>query len=184
MLGRQFNCRPNMADPPQHNGHAPHSRHRTIQIRLIFPEFTFMSHSNSRRDRGFTLIEVLLVLVILVILASLVATNVSSIRRTANIKAAKAQIGALKTPLDAYNLDMGMYPTSNQGLQALLTPPADVPNPQAWGGPYLDREIPLDPWGRQYIYISPGRYNPDYDVYSLGPGGSDQTAIGNWSLGN
>jgi general secretion pathway protein G len=142
-----------------------------------------MNHSHFRPNRGFTLIEVLLVLVILVILASLAATNIGAMRSKANISAAKAQIGAFKTPLDAYQLDIGMYPSTNQGLQALRTPPADIPNPQAWSGPYLDREIPMDPWGRQYQYISPGRYNQDYDIWSLGPGGSEQTAIGNWSLG-
>ena len=142
-----------------------------------------MSHSLSRRDRGFTLIEVLLVLVILVILASLVATNVSSMQKKANIKAAQAQIGGFKTPLDAYDLDIGMYPSTNQGLQALRTRPADLPNADAWSGPYVDRDIPLDPWGRPYQYRSPGS-NQEYDLWSLGPGGSDQTAIGNWSLGN
>jgi general secretion pathway protein G len=144
-----------------------------------------MNHIPSRRNRGFTLIEVLLVLVILVIIASLAVTAYGPIQKKANINAAKVQIGAFETPLNAFNLDIGMFPTSNQGLQALRSPPGDLPNPGAWNGPYLNKEIPLDPWGRPYIYISPGRYNQDYDVYSLGPYGQDNSPdnIGNWSLG-
>ena len=142
-----------------------------------------MNQSPSRRGRGFTLIEVLMVLVILVIIASLAVSSYSNAQRSANINAAKAQIGLFKTPLSMYNLNIGMYPTTNQGLQALISPPADLSDPTAWQGPYLDSDVPLDPWKRPYQYISPGRYNPDYDVWSLGPGGSDQTAIGNWSLG-
>jgi general secretion pathway protein G len=142
-----------------------------------------MKPFHSRRGRGFTLIEVLMVLVILVIIASLAVSSYSNAQRSANINAAKAQIGLFKTPLSMYNMDVGMYPATNQGLQALISPPADLPNPAAWQGPYLDSAIPLDPWKRQYQYISPGRYNPDYDVWSLGPSGSEQTAIGNWALG-
>ncbi len=144
-----------------------------------------MIQSRSRRGRGFTLIEVLMVLVILVIIAGLAVSTYTTQLRRARADAAKAQIGLLKTPLAMYNMDIGMYPTSNQGLQALRSPPADIPNPGSWNGPYLDNDIPLDPWGHPYIYISPGRYNPDYDVYSLGPYGQDNSPdnIGNWSLG-
>ena len=144
-----------------------------------------MNQSRSRRGRGFTLIEVLMVLVILVIIASLAVSSYSNAQRSANVNAAKAQIGLFKTPLSMYNMDIGMYPSTNQGLQALRSPPADLPNPAAWQGPYLDSDIPLDPWKRPYNYISPGRYNPDYDVWSLGPYGQDNSPdnIGNWSLG-
>ncbi len=142
-----------------------------------------MNHSRSRRNRGFTLIEVLMVLVILVIIAGLAVSTYTTQLQKAKVNAAKAQIGLFKTPLSMFNMDIGMYPSTNQGLQALRIPPADLPNPQSWNGPYLDNDIPLDPWIRPYQYRSPGQYNADYDVWSLGPGGSDQTAIGNWSLG-
>jgi general secretion pathway protein G len=138
----------------------------------------------SRRRSGFTLIEVLMVLVILVIIASLAVGSYNNARRKAQIDAAKSQIGLLKGPLDLFNLDIGMYPTTSQGLQALVSPPADLPNPGAWNGPYMDSEIPPDPWGRPYNYISPGKNNPNYDLWSLGPYGQDNTQdnIGNWNL--
>ncbi len=148
-----------------------------------------MNHPLHRRNRAFTLIEVLLVLAILVIIAGFAVINIGPIKRSADKRAAKAGIAAFETALDAYSLDVGMYPTTNEGLQALRYPPADIPNPTAWAGPYLKRDIPLDPWNRPYIYVYPGRHNPDsYDVYSLGPYGQDGTPdnIGNWpdSVGN
>jgi len=138
-----------------------------------------------RRRGGFTLIEVLLVLVILVILVSLVVGTYSSAQRQAQVNAAKSQIGLFKTPLNMYRLNMNVYPTTEQGLEALRTPPANLPNPLKWQGPYLDQPIPLDPWDGQYYYASPGRMNPDtYDVWSAGPDGQSGTDddIGNWSL--
>jgi len=144
-----------------------------------------MKSFRPRRRRGFTLIEVLMVLIILVIIASLAFSSYSNARKNAQINAAKAQIGLLKTPLSMFNLNIGMYPTSNQGLQSLRVPPGDLPNQADWQGPYLDTDVPNDPWGRPYLYSSPGRNNPDYDVWSVGPDGVDGTAddIGNWSLG-
>lgn len=145
-----------------------------------------MSVSHARRRRhGFTLVEVLLVLVILVILASLAVTAYGPIQRRANMRAAESQIGLFKTPLSVYYQDMNMYPTTAQGLQALRQPPGDLANPDAWYGPYLDTEVPLDPWGSPYQYESPGKYNPDsYDVWSFGPDGADGTEddIGNWEV--
>lgn len=143
-----------------------------------------MKTYHSRRRRGFTLIEVLLVLIILVIIMGLAAGSYFSQRKNAQVNAAKAQVGLFETPLEAFNLDIGMYPTTNQGLEALRNPPADVPNPAAWAGPYLNKDVPLDPWLRPYNYMSPGRYNPNsYDVWSSGPDMVDGTNddIGNWT---
>jgi general secretion pathway protein G len=137
-----------------------------------------------RRHRsGFTLIEVLLVLVILVILAASAVTAYGPLQRRAYINAAKNQIGLFRTALGAYQLAIGNYPTSEQGLQALITQPADLPNPALWEGPYIEGGLPLDPWGREYRYAYPGVNNPhSYDLWSAGPDGQDGTAddIGNW----
>jgi general secretion pathway protein G len=145
-----------------------------------------MKHSprNDRRD-GFTLIEVLLVMAILVVLASLVAVNVGSARRKAKLDAARSQVGMFKTPLQMYELAIGAYPTTAQGLEALRTGPGDLPDPAKWDGPYLESSVPLDPWNNPYQYVSPGTHNPDgYDVWSFGPDGINGTEddIGNWTV--
>ena len=143
-----------------------------------------MKSSPSRRRRGFTLIEVLMVLVILVIIMSLAVGSYSNARKTAQINAAKSQIGLFETPLETYHLDLNAYPAANQGLEALRSPPADLSDPGKWAGPYLNKDIPLDPWGHTYQYASPGKYNTDtYDVWSMGPDGIDGTDddIGNWT---
>ncbi|MBN2476175.1 MAG: type II secretion system major pseudopilin GspG [Pirellulales bacterium] len=144
-----------------------------------------MRMSRSRRRRGgFTLIEVLLVLVILVILASLVVGGYSSARKKANLNAAKAQIGLFESPLKMYEFDVGAYPTTEQGLESLRNPPGDLPNPDKWGpDPYLEKNVPLDPWDNPYQYEQPGRNNPNsYDLWSFGPDGIDGTDddVGNW----
>jgi general secretion pathway protein G len=132
-----------------------------------------------RRDRGFTLIEVLLVLVILVVLASLAVVAYGPIQRRYKIDAAKTQIGLFKTALGTYANLVGDYPSTQAGLQALRTPPADLPDPSKWDGPYLDTDVPLDPWGRPYQYAYPGVRNPNgFDVWTVAP---DNQEIGNWS---
>jgi len=136
-----------------------------------------------RRQDGFTLMEVMLVLLIMAILASSAGLAYQKIHRRANINAAATQVGALKTPLQAYQLSIGNFPTTAQGLQALRTPPSDLPNPAKWDGPYLDGDVPLDPWDNPYQYMCPGVHNPDgFDVWSLGPDGINGTQddIGNW----
>lgn len=134
---------------------------------------------------GFTLIEVLLVLAILVILASLVAVNYMGRQKKAAADKARLDIEALGTALKMYHLDLHAYPTTDQGLQALREPPAGLTNPDRWGpGPYLEKEIPFDPWDRPYQYICPGRINTmGYDLWSLGPDGVDgsEDDIANWS---
>lgn len=143
-----------------------------------------MCKSRKRTRRGgLTLIEVLLVLMILVILASLAVVAIGPMQRGAYIRAAKAQIDIFKTPLQAYRLDLAAYPTTSQGLEALRASPADLANPTKWQGPYLDREVPLDPWGNPYRYEYPGKYLIDEpDIWSYGPDGIDGTEddIGNW----
>ncbi len=135
------------------------------------------------RERGFTLIEVLLVLVILVIIGSLAVVAYIPMQRGAYINAADAQIKAFKTPLQAYRLALGDFPTTSQGLQALREMPSDVTATEKWLGPYLDSQVPLDPWGNEYRYENPGKHQADWpDIWSYGPDGTDGTEddIGNW----
>ena len=130
--------------------------------------------------RGFTLMEVLLVLVILVILGSLAVGIFQGTREGANIDAATAQISLIESAIDLYQLHMNAYPSS---LQDLVQSPADAANPNKWRGPYLKRNITLDPWGNEYQLVAPGQHNQNtYDFWSYGPDGADGTEddIGNW----
>jgi general secretion pathway protein G len=115
-------------------------------------------------QKGLTLIELMVVIVILGLLAALVAPKMFGRLGESKQKAAKAQIELFGTALDSFRLDAGRYPTTSEGLQALRVKPAGVEN---WKGPYLPKEIPLDPWGHPYRYRSPGEHG-DYDLYSLG----------------
>jgi general secretion pathway protein G len=138
----------------------------------------------SSRHRGFTLIEVMLVMVIIVILASFAVVAVGRNQARAKVYQAKTQVGAFKSAIELFNIDVGYYPSTQSGLDALRRCPSDLPNPSKWGPtPYIDSEIPLDPWDRPYQYCAPGRINNDsFDVWSIGPDGQDNTAddIGNW----
>lgn len=131
-----------------------------------------------KRNRGFTLVEMLLVVTIIGILAALVIPRIAGTSNKARITAAMADIkGGIKTALDRYEVENGTYPKS---LQDLVTRPGDAKN---WNGPYLD-EVPKDPWGQPYVYVYPGRNNTSsYDLYSIGPDGQDGTQddIGNWT---
>ncbi len=134
-----------------------------------------------RRWRGFTLIELLIVIVIIGLLVGIVGPRYFGQLGKSEAKAAKAQIEAFGKALDQYRLDTGRYPTTEQGLAALVTRPADEPK---WDGPYLAKAVPLDPWGRAYIYKSPGEHG-EYDLVSLGkdgqPGGTAENAdITSW----
>jgi len=134
-----------------------------------------------RSRRGFTLIEILVVVAVLSVLAALVAPNVFGHLGTAKDAAARSQMEMLGAALDAYRLDNGRYPTTAQGLEALRTEPTIEPRPRNWRGPYLRRDVPLDPWGNPYVYLAPGEANPNgYDLMSLGadgqPGGEGEDA--------
>jgi len=138
------------------------------------------------RRRGFTLIEVLLVLAILVIIASFAVMAYGPIQRSAKIRAARTQISMFESPLQAYRLSVGDFPSTAQGLEALRTPPSDLPNQDKWEGPYLGKPIADDPWGQPYQYEHPGKHGNDIpDIWSLGPDGADGSDddIGNWDQG-
>lgn len=133
------------------------------------------------RRRGFTLIEILVVIIVLGMLAALVGPRILGRVSEAKGATARTQIELLGVALDSYRLDNGSYPTSEQGLAALNEKPAREPLPQNWRGPYLRKVIPLDPWGRPYVYRSPGESNPSaYDLLTLGrdgqPGGTEEDA--------
>lgn len=123
---------------------------------------------------GFTLIEILIVIAIIALLASLVTPRLFGKLESSKQKIAKTQIELIETALDMFRLDVGRYPTSQEGLKVLWQNPGNIPN---WNGPYLKKPILKDPWGNPYIYISPGKHGP-YDLYSLGadgkPGGSGE----------
>ena len=130
---------------------------------------------------GFTLIEVLVVIAVIAMLAALVAPNVFQHVGTAKDATARSQIELLGAALDAYRLDNGRYPTTEQGLEALQVQPTIQPVPSNWRGPYLRRAVPDDPWGMPYHFLSPGDVNPrGYDLFSLGadgePGGEGEDA--------
>lgn len=125
--------------------------------------------SRIRNERGLTLIEILVVIVILGIMASVVGPTVFGHVGTARTTTARSQIELLGAALDAYRLDTGLYPTTAQGLQALREEPTIAPVPRGWRGPYLRRQVPVDPWGAEYVYVSPGDYDAlGFDLSSLG----------------
>lgn len=124
------------------------------------------------RRRGFTLLELIVVIIVLGLLAGLVAPQIFGRLGEAKDVAARTQMSLLGTALDNYRLDNGSYPTTDQGLRALREKPVGgVPAPN-WRGPYLRKDIPLDPWDRPYVYRSPGERNPTgYDLMTLGRDG-------------
>lgn len=125
-----------------------------------------------RARRGFTLIELMLVVVIISALVAMVAPRLAGRSEEARRSVAEADIkGNLALALKLYEVDNGRYPTTEQGLNALLNKPTSPPTPKNWKGPYLEQD-PLDPWKRPYSYRYPGDHPPrDYDMYSLGPDG-------------
>ena len=122
-----------------------------------------------KRQRGFTLIELLVVLAILAMLAAIVVPRVFRNLEKAKVSTAKTQIAALESAISAYRLDVGSFPTTDQGLQALRTQPGGVEN---WDGPYLPKDIPPDPWGHPYVYRCPSEHG-DYEIISYGADGRE-----------
>lgn len=146
-------------------------------MQAIMPSYTTLEQA----QRGFTLLELLVVMVIIGLLASYVGPRYFAQVGKSEVKTARAQIDALDKALDQYRLDVGHFPSTEQNLAALITRPADE---SRWDGPYLKKAIPLDPWGHAYVYKQPGEHG-DFDLLSYGndgkPGGNDQAAdIGNW----
>jgi general secretion pathway protein G len=136
-----------------------------------------------RRVVGFTLVEVMVVVVIIGVLAALIVPRVLGRSDEARATAAKHDIAAIMQSLKLYRLDNGRYPTSDQGLQALVTKPERPPLPANWK-PYLDK-LPKDPWGSPYQYLNPGVHG-EIDVFSLGAegqaGAAAESVIGSWQL--
>lgn len=136
-----------------------------------------------KREEGFTFIEIMVVVIILGILAAIVLPKFAGRTQEAKVNAAESQVGVFATTLDAYELDNGRYPSTEQGLKSLREQPTTPPIPKGWKGPYLQKPPPKDPWGSDYLYRSPGTHNPrSYDLFSYGPdekeGGDDD--IENW----
>lgn len=145
-----------------------------------------MNQRVSINARGFSLVEILVVLVIIGLLVSIIAPNVLRRAEEARIQKVRADFSSIATALKLYRLDNFAYPTTEQGLQALVEKPTIDPLPANWKqGGYLE-SAPIDPWGRPYLYLQPAEFGDgEYDIYSLGAdgvsGGEDQNAdIGNW----
>ncbi|MCU7892566.1 MAG: type II secretion system major pseudopilin GspG [Candidatus Thiodiazotropha sp. (ex Ustalcina ferruginea)] len=135
-----------------------------------------------RNINGFTLIEVMVVVVILSILAAIVVPKIMDRPEQARITKAKSDIRALEASLNLYRLDNMIYPTTDQGLEALVSEPTDSPEPRNWKeGGYLDR-LPVDPWGNPYLFLNPGTHG-SIDIYSAGLDlQSIEDDLGNWNL--
>jgi general secretion pathway protein G len=128
----------------------------------------YMTHPHhAKADRGFTLLELLVVMVIIGLLAGYVGPKLFGQIGKSEVKVARAQVEGLVKALDQYRIDVGRYPSTTQGLAALVTRPDSEPK---WSGPYLAKAVPMDPWGKPYIYRSPGQHG-DFDLLTFGPDG-------------
>lgn len=143
---------------------------KQLNIKGITKVFTVI-----RNIQAFTLIELMVVIVILGILSVIVIPRITKRPEEAKVTKAKVEISNLEQALELYYLDNGMYPTTEQGLQALVEKPEIGEIPQHWreGGYLSKKKVPLDPWGHPYVYISPGVHNKDFDIYSLGKDGKE-----------
>jgi len=143
-----------------------------------------MRQRNLKNQRGFSLMELLIVMVILGLIASLVGPKLFGKLGKAQQKTAKTQIEMLMSAMDAFRLDVGRYPNQQEGLSALAANPGTGGGLDKWDGPYLKKAVPNDPWGNPYHYRSPGEHG-EVDIYSYGqdnqPGGEKENAdIGSW----
>ena len=137
------------------------------------------------RQSGFSLIELLVAMAIIAILAVAIVPNLYKNVDKAKITRTKQDIRTLGTALASYRLDVNHFPTTEQGLNALIQKSTVPPVPTGWDGPYLpNNKIPLDVWGQPYQYLSPGKHNKSYDLYSYGSSMKENgnTIIGNWNL--
>lgn len=139
------------------------------------------NRSLHQRSSGFSILELLLVLVILGVLAGIVATRFTGTTEKANITAATTQLDNIKTALMRYEIAMGTFPTTQQGIEALYEMPSGV-DEDKWER-FLEERVVNDPWGNPYVYRYPGTHNNDYDLYSFGPDGKEggDDDITNWS---
>ncbi|CAG9435311.1 type II secretion system major pseudopilin GspG [Providencia alcalifaciens] len=140
---------------------------------------------NKRYQRGFTLLEIMVVIVILGILASLVVPNLMGNKDKADRQKVLSDMVALESALDMYRLDNSRYPTTEQGMQALVSKPTVQPEPQNYPKDGYIRRLPQDPWGGDYQLLNPGQHG-NIDIFSYGPDGMPDTEddIGNWTIGN
>jgi general secretion pathway protein G len=140
---------------------------------------------NKKAKKGFTLIEILIVVVIISLLATLVVPRLFKKVGTSKLQICKTQIAALENALKMFKLDTGRFPSTAEGLQALMTQPGGTNN---WDGPYLEKGLPKDPWGRDFYYEHPGK-NYVFEVYSYGADGAaggeeENSDVFNYTIGN
>jgi general secretion pathway protein G len=130
-------------------------------------------------EKGFTLIELIVVLVILGLLAAVVVPNITKHLSKSKVEIARIQIHELEGALSMFAFDVGRYPTNSEGLEALVSNPGNV---DSWKGPYINKAVPMDPWGKPYVYRCPGTHANEFDLLSLGPSGTEGQGdeIGNW----
>jgi len=143
---------------------------------------------NQARNKGFTLIEIMVVMVILGLLVAIVAPNIMGRSDQAKVTVAETQLSNIANALDLYRLDNSHYPSTQQGLEALVRRPSGSPEPRNWNADGYLKSVPEDPWGNEYQYVSPGTEGP-YDLYSFGSDGQeggegDAADISVWNTGN
>jgi general secretion pathway protein G len=144
-------------------------------------EYMLIQFQWRSNDRGFTLVEIMLVVIIIAALSAMVVPRLVGRTEQAKVSVARSDIEAhLSTALKLYELDNGNFPTTAQGLQALRVAPSGTPAARNWNGPYIEKE-PVDPWGNLYVYLSPGKQRTDYDLSSMGKDpDSPEDDITNW----
>lgn len=149
---------------------------------------TMKSMSTLQSTRGFTLIEIMVVMVILGLLVAVVAPNIMGRSDQAKVTVAETQLTNITKALDLYRLDNSHYPSTQQGLEALVSRPSGTPEPKNWNPDGYMKNIPEDPWGNEFQYVSPGMEGP-YDLYSYGSDGQeggdgDAADISAWNIGS